>query len=72
VARKLLAKYFAMKTASVKDYDPVNLKDAMSYIWTGDGKNPNAALTIFRHLDSASVNYGFIGDYPESDARWWL
>ena len=64
--KKLFDKYFAMKTASLKDFDPVNLKDAMSYIWTGDGKNPNAALTIFRHLDSASVNYGFIGDYPET------
>ena len=64
--RKLFAKYFAMKSANVKDFQSVNLKDAMSYIWDGDGKNPNAALTIFRHLDSASVNYGFIGDYPET------
>jgi hypothetical protein len=38
----------------------------MRYIWKGDGDNPNAALTIFRHMDSASVNYGFIGDYPET------
>ena len=38
----------------------------MRYIWDGEGSNPNAALTIFRHLDSASVNYGFIGDYPET------
>lgn len=44
----------------------VNLKQAMNYIWKGDGKNPNAALTIFRHTDSASVNYGFIGNYPET------
>ena len=64
--KKLFDKYLAMKTATVKDFQPVNIKDAMSYIWDGDGKNPNAALTIFRHLDSASVNYGFIGDYPET------
>jgi hypothetical protein len=64
--RKLFQKYYEMKTATVKEFQPVNLDDAMNYIWTGDGKNPNAALTIFRHRDSASVNYGFIGDYPET------
>jgi len=64
--RKLFQEYYEMKTATVKDFEPVNLDDAMNYIWTGDGKNPNAALTIFRHRDSASVNYGFIGDYPET------
>ncbi|MBT8438568.1 MAG: fatty acid cis/trans isomerase [Gammaproteobacteria bacterium] len=64
--RKLFQKYIQMKEAHIKDIGPVNIKDAMRYIWRGDGNNPNAALTIFRHMDSASVNYGFIGDYPET------
>jgi len=64
--KKLFQKYAAMKAATVNDFQPVNIDDAMRYIWKGDGNNPNAALTIFRHLDSASVNYGFIGDYPET------
>lgn len=64
--KQLFQKYVQTKEAAVVDFDPVNIKDAMRYIWKGDGKNPNAALTIFRHLDSASVNYGFIGDYPET------
>ena len=64
--KKLFQKYAAMKAATVKDFKPVDINDAMRYIWKGDGNNPNAALTIFRHLDSASVNYGFIGDYPET------
>ena len=64
--RKLFRKYIQMKEETVKDFDPVNIKDAMRYIWKGDGNNPNAALTIFRHKDNASVNYGFIGDYPET------
>jgi hypothetical protein len=64
--RKLFRKYIQMKEETVKDLDPVNIKDAMRYIWKGDGNNPNAALTIFRHKDNASVNYGFIGDYPET------
>ena len=65
--RNLFQKYLQTRdVAAEADFVPVNIKQAMSYIWKGEGKNPNAALTIFRHLDSASVNYGFIGDYPES------
>jgi hypothetical protein len=32
-----------------------DLNADMRYIWDGDGHNPNAALTIYRHFDSASV-----------------
>lgn len=35
-------------------------------IWDGDGHNPNAALTIFRHFDTASVVQGFVGDTPKT------
>ncbi|MEL7293420.1 MAG: fatty acid cis/trans isomerase [Pseudomonadota bacterium] len=35
-------------------------------IWTGDGTNPNAALTVFRHFDSASVVQGLVGDAPKT------
>jgi hypothetical protein len=66
--RSLFQKYIQTKAAAAENFEPVILEDAMRYIWNGDGKNPNAALTIFRHLDSASVNYGFIGDYP--DTAW--
>jgi len=44
----------------------LNIEDAKSFIWNGDKKNPNAALTVFRHFDSASVSYGLVGDYPET------
>jgi hypothetical protein len=43
-----------------------DIASAMEYIWDGGGTNPNAALTIFRHFDSASVRNGFAGDFPES------
>jgi hypothetical protein len=43
-----------------------DIDSAMEYIWDGNGSNPNAALTIFRHFDSASVRKGFAGDFPES------
>ncbi|MEP0202950.1 MAG: fatty acid cis/trans isomerase [Halioglobus sp.] len=35
-------------------------------IWDGDGRNDNAALTIFRHFDTASVVKGFVGDTPKT------
>ncbi|MGR9087719.1 MAG: fatty acid cis/trans isomerase [Gammaproteobacteria bacterium] len=33
-------------------------------IWDGNRENQNAALTIFRHADSATVAKGLIGDTP--------
>ncbi|WP_256856619.1 fatty acid cis/trans isomerase [Variovorax sp. KK3] len=37
-------------------------------IWDGDGQNTNAALTVFRHYDSASVVKGFVGGPPPETA----
>ncbi|GHA13195.1 9-hexadecenoic acid cis-trans isomerase [Arenicella chitinivorans] len=38
----------------------------MDRIWDGDGTNPNAALTIFRHFDHASVQQGLNGQPPKT------
>jgi hypothetical protein len=35
-------------------------------IWDGDGANPNALLTIFRHLDTAVVTRGAVGDLSKT------
>ena len=43
-----------------------DINKAVGYIWNGDGKNPNAGLTIYRHFDSASVTQGLEGNYPET------
>ncbi len=64
--RELFQRYVAAKQARVKHFPVLDLGDAMRLIWDGDGHNPNAALTVFRHYDSASVNQGLIGDYPET------
>lgn len=37
----------------------------MDVIWDGDGTNPNATLTVFRHFDSASVEKGLLGEHPQ-------
>lgn len=35
-------------------------------IWDGDGQNSNAALTVFRHFDSATVVKGLVGTAPKT------
>jgi hypothetical protein len=35
-------------------------------IWNGDGRNPNALLTVFRHFDTAVVTHGAAGDLPKT------
>jgi hypothetical protein len=39
---------------------------SLAQIWDGDGKNDNAALTVFRHFDSATVVKGFAGEEPKT------
>ncbi len=41
-----------------------------THFWDGDGINDNAALTIFRHIDSATVEKGLLGDGPKT--AWLL
>lgn len=38
----------------------------LASIWNGEGHNPNAALTVFRHFDSASVVKGLVGEPPKT------
>ena len=65
---KLLQQYHAAMKQHAENFEQIDLDEAMALIWKGDGANPNAALTVFRHLDSASVSFGLIGDYP--DTAW--
>ncbi len=59
-------KYMSSKQRYFKKMQKHDLDHALSYIWNGNGTNKNAALTVFRHFDSASVEYGFIGNNPET------
>ncbi len=47
-------------------FDGHNARVDMNLIWHGDGHNDNAALTVFRHNDSASVVKGFVGQQPKT------
>ncbi|KAB2912155.1 MAG: fatty acid cis/trans isomerase [Dechloromonas sp.] len=42
------------------------LKLDLNLIWDGEQRNPNAALTVFRHLDSATVLQGLAGGRPKT------
>jgi hypothetical protein len=42
------------------------VKVTLDAVWDGEGKNPNAALTVFRHNDSATVVRGLVGDHPKT------
>ncbi|VAW83822.1 Fatty acid cis/trans isomerase [hydrothermal vent metagenome] len=59
-------RYMEEKQAWFKTIGTHDLDHAMNYIWNGDGRNPNAALTVFRHFDSGSVVYGLVGKTPET------
>ncbi|NND68195.1 MAG: fatty acid cis/trans isomerase, partial [Halioglobus sp.] len=45
---------------------PGGVRMNLDLIWDGDGTNKNAALTIFRHFDTATVVKGFVGRQPET------
>jgi hypothetical protein len=57
-------KYLKDKDAFIDQIFPQNKGFGLANIWDGDGVNQNAALTVFRHVDSATVSQGFIGDTP--------
>ncbi|GMR05532.1 MAG: fatty acid cis/trans isomerase [Gammaproteobacteria bacterium] len=59
-------RYMEAKQARFEKFSSHKIDHAMNYIWDGNGENPNAALTIFRHFDSGSVAYGLVGGNPET------
>lgn len=61
-----LTDYINAKQAYYEQLPDFTLEQAMDFIWDGDGHNLNAALTVFRHFDSASVKFGLAGNYPET------
>lgn len=56
--------YLAKKDAYLHQILPPGEGFGLENIWDGDGQNTNAALTIFRHQDSATVVPGLIGNKP--------
>jgi hypothetical protein len=59
------SKYLSDKMAFMNEVFTDDRHLGLESIWTGEG-NPNAALTIFRHFDSASVVQGLVGHQPKT------
>lgn len=67
---KLQKAYLKAKFGYIDGLEKENeLKVNLDFVWDGDKTNKNAALTIFRHFDSATVVQGFVGDKPKTG---WL
>ncbi|MGB7501526.1 MAG: fatty acid cis/trans isomerase, partial [Azonexus sp.] len=62
---KLEKRFLKAKSTLLSAESKRNLPN-VTHLWDGDGKNPNAALTVFRHFDSASVSRGFAGERPQT------
>ena len=58
--------YLIAKEKYLMELNPDDIGNDISYVWDGDGVNPNALLTVFRHFDSASVVNGFVGKMPKT------
>lgn len=41
-------------------------KVGLGMVWDGDGYNDNAALTVYRHFDNATVLKGLVGEKPKT------
>ncbi|CAM3807196.1 fatty acid cis/trans isomerase [Vibrio aquimaris] len=60
------ARYLEAKSEFINKWFKDGQNLTTDVIWTGNGTNPNAALTVFRHFDSASVVQGLVGKPPKT------
>ncbi len=63
---KLEKAYLVAKADHERQTYPDGRAQTLDMIWDGDGTNQNAALTVFRHFDSATVVKGLVGDDPKT------
>lgn len=59
-------RYLASKASLIENIAKNGTGFTASMIWDGDGENPNAALTVMRHFDSATVEQGLVGPIPKT------
>lgn len=56
--------YIRLRGQAYRELQPEGT--SLDDIWDGDGTNTNAALTVFRHFDNATVVKGFVGGIPKT------
>jgi len=60
------ARYLQAKSEFINQWFENGVRLTTDVLWTGDGHNDNATLTVFRHFDSASVVKGLVGEKPKT------
>jgi hypothetical protein len=63
---RLEADYLRAKSRYLNERFGARNPLVLKTLWDGGGRNPNAALTVFRHFDSATVVQGLIGERPQT------
>ncbi len=58
--------YLTEKALYLNEKLPNKTGFGIEHIWDGDHINDNAALTVYRHYDSATVLKGFVGEVPKT------
>jgi hypothetical protein len=58
--------YLRAKSAHLNRHLGPRNPPRLGMLWDGERRNPNAALTAFRHFDSASVVQGLVGERPQT------
>jgi hypothetical protein len=58
--------YLKQKSAFLDKLAKAHVPASLTSVWNGEGKNDNAALTVLRHFDSATVVKGFVGGPPKT------
>ena len=61
-----LQKEFLKAKQAYLEAHRAQMEPNLGFIWDGKGGNKNAALTVFRHADSASVVQGLVGANPKT------
>jgi hypothetical protein len=60
------AQYLLARAISLRAIAAAHGGPRLDLIWDGNGANPNAALTVMRHFDNASVVQGLVGAAPKT------
>jgi hypothetical protein len=63
---RMQKEYLQAKQAYLEQLHAPTEAAGLAFIWNGEGRNQNAALTVFRHADSASVSQGLVGGNPKT------
>ena len=67
---KKYSKLMKQQDEFLKEFVGKDVPYSLDLMWDGGGNNKNAALTIMRHFDSATVEKGLIGDPPKT--AWFI